>query len=42
MRITVFYSRENGRNNTFIGSISGQEGADFFPNCIQLTEQNAT
>ena len=39
-RITVLYPRENERNSKFVGSISGQEGADF-SNSAQLTEPNA-
>ena len=32
-RITVVYPRENERNSKFFGSISRQEGADFFQFC---------
>ena len=38
-RITVVSPRETERNSKFVGSISGQEGADF-SNSAQLIEQN--
>ena len=39
-RITIVTGRENKRNSKFVGGISGQKGADFFPKSAQVTIHN--